>query len=62
MHDNLIILAGGMSSRMKKNSTSNSLSKEEEIQANERSKGLIGVVDVEQMINSNRLKTKKLPL
>ncbi|WP_445748417.1 sugar phosphate nucleotidyltransferase [Polaribacter sp.] len=43
MHDNLIILAGGMSSRMKKNSTSNSLSKEEEIQANERSKSLISV-------------------
>lgn len=43
MHDNLIILAGGMSSRMKKNTTSNSLSKEEENQANERSKSLISV-------------------
>lgn len=43
MHDNLIILAGGMSSRMKKNTTSNSLSKEEESQANERSKSLISV-------------------
>lgn len=42
MHDNLIILAGGMSSRMKKN-TSNSLTKEEENQANERSKSLISV-------------------
>jgi glucose-1-phosphate adenylyltransferase len=43
MHDNLIILAGGMSSRMKKNSSSNSLTKEEETQANERSKSLISV-------------------
>ncbi len=43
MHDNLIILAGGMSSRMKKNTSSNLLSKEEEIQANERSKSLISV-------------------
>jgi glucose-1-phosphate adenylyltransferase len=43
MHNNLIILAGGMSSRMKKSTTSNSLSKEEESQANERSKSLISV-------------------
>jgi glucose-1-phosphate adenylyltransferase len=43
MHDNLIILAGGMSSRMKKPSHSNSVSKETENQANVRSKSLISV-------------------
>ncbi|MBB1194913.1 nucleotidyltransferase [Flavobacterium sp. SOK18b] len=43
MHDNLIILAGGASSRMKKQVTVNNLSEEEITQANERSKGLIGV-------------------
>ena len=43
MHDNLIILAGGASSRMKKQVISNNLSEEEIAQANERSKGLIGV-------------------
>ena len=43
MHDNLIILAGGASSRMKKPSTSTALSEDEINQANERSKGLIGV-------------------
>lgn len=43
MHDNLIILAGGASSRMKKQVTVNNLSTEEIAQANERSKGLIGV-------------------
>lgn len=43
MHDNLIILAGGMSSRMKKKITYNSLTKEEKDQANERSKSLINI-------------------
>lgn len=43
MHDNLIILAGGASSRMKKQVTVANLSEEEIAQANERSKGLIGV-------------------
>ncbi|RTY78561.1 nucleotidyltransferase [Flavobacterium sp. GSP27] len=43
MHDNLIILAGGASSRMKKQVTVDNLSDEEIAQANERSKGLIGV-------------------
>jgi len=43
MHDNLIILAAGMSSRMKQNTTTNFLTKEEEDQANERSKSLISV-------------------
>ena len=43
MHDNLIILAGGASSRMKKQAVVENLSQEEIIQANERSKGLIGV-------------------
>lgn len=43
MHDNLIILAGGASSRMKKEAVSDKLSSEEIAQANERSKGLIGV-------------------
>jgi NDP-sugar pyrophosphorylase family protein len=43
MHDNLVILAGGASSRMKKQVTANDLSEEEIAQANERSKGLIGV-------------------
>jgi NDP-sugar pyrophosphorylase family protein len=43
MHNNLIILAGGASSRMKKEAVSDSLSAEEIAQANERSKGLIGV-------------------
>lgn len=43
MHNNLIILAGGMSSRMKKPSTSNSVNDEEINQANNRSKSLISV-------------------
>lgn len=43
MHNNLIILAGGASSRMKKEAVSDQLSAEETAQANERSKGLIGV-------------------
>ncbi|MFC3333568.1 NTP transferase domain-containing protein [Flavobacterium palustre] len=43
MHDNLIILAGGASSRMKKEAIVENLTKEEIAQANERSKGLIGV-------------------
>lgn len=43
MHDNLIILAGGASSRMKKQVSLDNLSDEEIAQANERSKGLIGV-------------------
>lgn len=43
-HLNLVILAGGASSRMKKNASSETgLSEEELKQANERSKGLIGV-------------------
>ncbi|WP_106794010.1 sugar phosphate nucleotidyltransferase [Aquimarina sp. Aq78] len=43
MHRNLIILAGGASSRMKKQSSHQGLSDEEIEQANKRSKGLIGV-------------------
>jgi NDP-sugar pyrophosphorylase family protein len=43
MHDNLVILAGGASSRMKKEAVTDNLSPEEIAQANERSKGLIGV-------------------
>ena len=43
MHTNLIILAGGASSRMKKQTTLNGLSKQEIAEANERSKGLISV-------------------
>lgn len=43
MHDNLIILAGGASSRMKKPTAFTGLTAEEINQANERSKGLIGV-------------------
>ncbi|MFC5683666.1 sugar phosphate nucleotidyltransferase [Flavobacterium sp. MAHUQ-51] len=43
MHDNLIILAGGASSRMKKEAVVENLTAEEIAQANERSKGLIGV-------------------
>jgi NDP-sugar pyrophosphorylase family protein len=43
MHDNLIILAGGASSRMKKQVTVANLSEKEIAEANERSKGLIGV-------------------
>ena len=43
MHNNLIILAGGMSSRMKKTSTLKSVSEEETHQANTRSKSLISV-------------------
>ncbi|MBD0778621.1 NTP transferase domain-containing protein [Maribacter sp. ANRC-HE7] len=43
-HSNLVILAGGASSRMKKDTSfETGLSKEELKQANERSKGLIGV-------------------
>ena len=43
MHDNLIILAGGMSSRMKKPASSKNISKEQETEANQRSKSLISV-------------------
>jgi glucose-1-phosphate adenylyltransferase len=43
MHNNLVILAGGASSRMKKQASLNNLSTEEIEQANKRSKGLIGV-------------------
>lgn len=43
MNTNLIILAGGMSSRMKKPSISKNISKNEEIEANQRSKSLISV-------------------
>uniref|UniRef100_UPI0040472EDE sugar phosphate nucleotidyltransferase n=1 Tax=Mariniflexile sp. TaxID=1979402 RepID=UPI0040472EDE len=43
MHSNLIILAGGASSRMKKETHANNLTEAEIAQANERSKGLIGV-------------------
>ncbi|MDO5968975.1 sugar phosphate nucleotidyltransferase [Flavivirga aquimarina] len=43
MHKNLIILAGGASSRMKKEAISSNLSQEEIAQANQRSKTLIGV-------------------
>jgi NDP-sugar pyrophosphorylase family protein len=43
MNDNLIILAGGISSRMKNPSTSNLIHKEVEDQANVRSKSLISV-------------------
>lgn len=43
MHNNLIILAGGASSRMKKEAVVENLTEEEIAQANERSKGLIGV-------------------
>ncbi|WP_369048709.1 sugar phosphate nucleotidyltransferase [Tenacibaculum sp. UWU-22] len=43
MHDNLIILAGGASSRMKKAAQSENIKQEDIQQANSRSKGLIGV-------------------
>lgn len=43
MHDNLIILAGGASSRMKQSLASDTISAEEQQQANQRSKGLIGI-------------------
>tara|TARA_R110002050_G_scaffold24414_4_gene65299 strand:+ start:41 stop:937 length:897 start_codon:yes stop_codon:yes gene_type:complete len=43
MHNNLIILAGGASSRMKKETHASNLTEAEIAQANERSKGLIGV-------------------
>ncbi|APZ47918.1 nucleotidyltransferase [Polaribacter reichenbachii] len=43
MHNNLVILAGGMSSRMKKPSTSKSVNEQETSQANNRSKSLISV-------------------
>lgn len=43
MHTNLVILAGGASSRMKKENSNPDINKEEVAQANERSKGLIGV-------------------
>ncbi|MDP5106786.1 MAG: sugar phosphate nucleotidyltransferase [Polaribacter sp.] len=43
MNDTLVILAGGMSSRMKNPPSSNSISKEVEDQANVRSKSLISV-------------------
>jgi len=43
MHNNLIILAGGASSRMKKESSTKGLSDEDIAQANSRSKSLMGV-------------------
>lgn len=43
MHRNLIILAGGMSSRMKKETQSTTVSKKDITQANQRTKGLISV-------------------
>ena len=43
MHTNLIILAGGISSRMKKETAYSGLSDEEISQANKRSKGLISI-------------------
>ncbi len=43
MHNNLIILAGGASSRMKKSLATSGLSKEEVQQALQRSKGLISI-------------------
>lgn len=43
MYDNLVILAGGISSRMKKPTTSNSVNDEETKQANHRSKSLISI-------------------
>lgn len=43
MHKNLIILAGGASSRMKKAAAGDNVSDEEKAQANGRSKGLISV-------------------
>lgn len=43
MHTKLIILAGGASSRMKKQTVSEDLTEDEIAQANQRSKGLIGV-------------------
>ncbi|WP_430410428.1 sugar phosphate nucleotidyltransferase [Kordia sp.] len=43
MHTNLIILAGGASSRMKKQTTGNNLSAQEITAANQRSKSLISV-------------------
>ncbi len=43
MHNSLIILAGGASSRMKKESLQKKLSEEEKAQANVRSKALIGL-------------------
>lgn len=43
MHSNLIILAGGMSSRMKKSTQSSDVSQKDIEQANKRTKGLIGV-------------------
>lgn len=43
MHTNLVILAGGASSRMKKKTSISNLTKEELAQANERNKGLISL-------------------
>ncbi len=43
MHTNLIILAGGASSRMKKQTTLSNLSEQEVAEANQRSKSLISV-------------------
>lgn len=43
MYSNLIILAGGMSSRMKKSAQSSSVSQKDIEQANSRTKGLISV-------------------
>ncbi|MCH2193644.1 sugar phosphate nucleotidyltransferase [Kordia sp.] len=43
MHTNLIILAGGASSRMKKQTTGNNLSVQEIAEANQRSKSLISL-------------------
>ena len=43
MHTNLIILAGGASSRMKKQTTLKNLSEQEIAEANQRSKSLISI-------------------
>ena len=43
MHNNLIILAGGASSRMKKPATSKTIDSNETAQANNRSKSLISL-------------------
>lgn len=43
MHDTLLILAAGISSRMKKSTASNTVAPQDAAQANTRSKGLIGV-------------------
>ncbi len=66
MHENLIILAGGASSRMKKQTFSKHLSEKEIMQANKRSKGLIGVGDNDRplmdylLYNAKRAGYKKI--